>query len=121
MALADCSEKEVLRSVWHFRPSLPPATGKVTSITTDGTLSMVGNYKDLVHLYKNDECVMSRKCGLHNTKVYLKHFTLMLRTGNSSHFLGSESDKYAAQIFGVVSFLFYHFSQWVEIASKMCS
>jgi hypothetical protein len=111
----------VLRSVWHFRPSLPPATGKVTSITTDGTLSMVGNYKDLVHLYKNDECVMSRKCGLHNTKVYLKHFTLMLRTGNSSHFLGSESDKYAAQIFGVVSFLFYHFSQWVEIASKMCS
>ena len=56
MVLADCSEKEVLRSVLHFRPSLTPATvGKVTSIATDGTLSMVENYKDFVHLCKNDE------------------------------------------------------------------
>ena len=60
MVLADCSEKEVLRSVLRFRPSLPLAVvGKVTSITTDGTLSMVENYNDFVHLCKNDELLPS--------------------------------------------------------------
>jgi hypothetical protein len=60
MVLADCSEKEVLRSA-AFQTFLATcnSTGKVTSITTDGTLSMVGNYKDFVHLYKNDELLPS--------------------------------------------------------------
>lgn len=50
----------MLRSVLHFKPLLPPATvGKVTSITTDDTLSMVEKYKDFVHLCKNDELLPS--------------------------------------------------------------
>lgn len=53
--------KDLLLSVMHFKPSLPPETclGKVTSSTTDGTLSMVRKYKGFVHLCKNDEMLPS--------------------------------------------------------------